>query len=86
MEPKSVNMAKLTAMTDAALQERIQRSGQKVEAKTARITQAIKKLEQQLAAYVQYRSADVAAAKKILEERGKAKTALPKGNAPGKAA
>lgn len=76
---KTVNQIKLQGLSEEQLIKRIQDSTRKVEEKRNRITAKIKELEQQIAAYTKYRGDDVAACKKILEERQKAKAALPKG-------
>ncbi len=76
---KNVNLIKLQGLSDSQLIERIQKSPQKAEEKKNRLTAKIKELELQIAAYSKYRSEDVVACKKILEERQKAKAALPKG-------
>lgn len=79
---KSVNLVKLQGLSDSQLTERIQKSPQKAEEKKNRLTAKIKELEQQIASYAKYRSDDVAACKKILEDRQKAKSALPGGGIP----
>lgn len=82
MEPKikTVNVARLQGMSDGQLQERIQKSSAKIETKKARLEAKIREFQQQIAAYNKYRGDDLAACKRILEERAKKKTALPTGN------
>ncbi|MBX3040929.1 MAG: hypothetical protein KF789_09515 [Bdellovibrionaceae bacterium] len=76
---KTVNQIKLQGLTDSQLIERIQKAPQKIEDKKSRLTAKIKELEQQIADYTKYRNDDLAACKKILEERQKSKAALPGG-------
>lgn len=80
--PKTVNQVKLNGLTDSQLIERIQKAPLKIEAKKIQILAKIKELEQQLSAYTKYRTDDLSAAKQILEQRQKTKTALPGGVAP----
>lgn len=80
-KPRSVDLARLQQMSDGQLQERITKSPQKVQKKKDQIEGKIKDLQQQLTAYVKYRTEDVAACKKTLEERKGKKESLPSGGA-----
>jgi hypothetical protein len=78
-KPKTVNLEKLNALSEAQLTERISKSAEKVAQKRQRYEAQHKLNMARLAAYETYRKADSEACKKILAER-KTKSSLPPGN------
>lgn len=79
---KSVNLARLNALNDEQLIEKLNKSPSKVLQKKERLTTKIKSLELEIQEYIRYRAEEASAIKKIIEERTKTKGALPKGNLP----
>ena len=78
-KPKTVNLEKLSTLSDSELSERILKCADKITKKRDRYQAQHALNLARLAAYESYKKADSDACKKLLSDR-KAKGALPTGN------